>query len=251
MGKNTFDIRYTPIPTIINSAMPMKRIIISLLALFAVTHLSATEVVQTENLTFYYPNFHSIDLALGSMPSSSDSRVTFCCEAAFTGQRLASFAHTNVADAHVSGGTWHKGYNCRANTGAFVWYGDKWAFMNKTTFLNTRPVCKMAFCQYLIILNGKQTPMWERMRKNKTRYRALCEKNGRLCLVESRKVVTLEYFTKCLVENLVTNAIYLDMGAGWNYAWYRDDAGKVKELFPESKQASDYKFRTNWITFYK
>ena len=239
-----------PFRTLICSSMPMKRIIIAMATLLITIPLLATEVIQTEDLTFYYPNFQSIDLTLGAMPTFSDSHVTFCCEAAFTGQRLASFAHTNVADAHVSGGVWHKGYNCRANTGAFVWYGNKWAFMNKSTFLNTRPACRMAFCQYLIILNGKQSPIWERMRKNRTRYRALCEKGGRLCLVESKKVVTLEYFTKCLVESHITNAIYLDMGAGWNYAWYRDDAGKVKEIFPESKQAGDYRYRTNWVTFY-
>ena len=134
----------------------MKRLIFTLPILFSIIHLSATEVVQTSDLTFYYPDFNSIDLTLGSMPTSSDSRVTFCCEAAFTGQRLSTFAHTNVADAHVSSGTWHKGYNCRANTGAFVWYGDKWAFMDKTTFLNTHPTCRMAFCQFLIILNSSR-----------------------------------------------------------------------------------------------
>ena len=94
-------------------------------------------------------------------------------------------------------------------------------------------------------------PMWKMMRNNRTRYRALCEKDGRLCLVESKKVVTLEFFIKCLMESHVTNAIYLDMGAGWNYAWYRDAKGDVHEIFPESKKASDYRYRTNWVTFYR
>ena len=49
----------------------------------------------------------------------------------------------------------------------------------------------------------------------------------------------------------VTHALYLDMGRGWNYAWYREKGGKVKEVFPESKLAPSYKYRTNWITFYK
>ena len=40
-------------------------------------------------------------------------------------------------------------------------------------------------------------------------------------------------------------------GAGWNYAWYRDTKDGLKELFPESKKSSNYKYRTNWITFYK
>ena len=37
---------------------------------------------------------------------------------------------------------------------------------------------------------------------------------------------------------------------GWNYAWYRNKAGEVKEIFPESKLVPNYVFRTNWVTFY-
>ena len=228
-----------------------RRALLVIVVLTTCLCMTGTEVSQTEHLTFYYPQYKSIDLALGKMPGVADIKVDFCCEAAFTGQRLSSFKHSNVADWHVSGGKWYQGYNCRANTGAFVWDGEKWAVMEKKTFLSTKPVCRMAFCQYLLILQGKQTPMWERMRKNKTRYRALCEKDGRLCLVESRKVVTLEFFVKCLMESRIANAIYLDMGAGWNYAWMRDAEGKIQEVFPESKKASDFQYRTNWITFYK
>ena len=32
------------------------------------------------------------------------------------------------------------------------------------------------------------------------------------------------------------------MGRGWNYAWFRDEDGKVKEIFPESKLAPSYKY---------
>lgn len=233
------------------STLRISKVVLMIIALGACLKMSGTEIIQTEHLTFYYPHFTSIDLSLGNMPTPSDSRVDFCCEAAFTGQRLPSFSHSNVADNHVSGGKWHKGYNCRDNTGAFVWYQGKWEFMEKKRFLTEKPNCQMAFCQHLLILNGKQTPMWERMRKNRTRYRALCEKDGRLCLVESRKVITLEFFIRCLMENQITNAIYLDMGAGWNYAWYRDVNGTTCELFPESKNAADYQYRTNWVTFYR
>ena len=231
--------------------MTIKRITLAVATIMMCLQASATEISQTEHLTFYYPNFKSIDLALGKMPDTSDPKVEFCCEAAFTGQLLASFAHSNVADNHVSGGKWYQGYSCRANTGAFIRHPDKWEFMEKKKFLSEKPKCQMAFCQYLLILQGRQTPMWKMMRNNRTRYRALCEKDGRLCLVESKKVVTLEFFIKCLMESHVTNAIYLDMGAGWNYAWYRDAKGEVHEIFPESKKASDYRYRTNWVTFYR
>ena len=253
-----YPITITPKRTTKNKTMNMsekgttiKRIALVVAAIMICLQTTATEINQTEHLTFYYPNFKSMDLSLGKMPDTSDSKVEFCCEAAFTGQLLASFSHTNVADDHVSSGKWYKGYSCRANTGAFVWNTEGWAFMEKKKFLSEKPKCGMAFCQHLLILQGKQMPMWERMRKNKTRYRALCEKDGRLCLVESKKVVTLEFFIKCLMESHVSNAIYLDMGAGWNYAWYRDSMGAPHEIFPESKKASDYRYRTNWVTFYR
>ena len=60
-----------------------------------------------------------------------------------------------------------------------------------------------------------------------------------------------ESFVKSMVDIKVKNALYLDMGSGWNYAWYRDKNGKVKELFPASKLSPAYKYRTNWVTFYK
>ena len=103
----------------------------------------------------------------------------------------------------------------------------------------------------LIIKDGIPRPIGSKMRKNRTVYRALCEKDGRLCIVEGRKVMTYEDFVNHLKEFKVKHALYLDMGSGWNYAWYRDAEGNVKERFPESKKSPNYKYRTNWITFYK
>ena len=221
------------------------------LALFAYVGAHGTEVASTATLNIYYPNYSSVDMAFGKMPDTSNRTVDFCCEAAFTGQLLSTFSHTNIADDHVGGGKVYKGYTCRANTGAFAWGGGKSYFMRKKDYHPQSQHYNMAFCQYLIILNGQRQPMWERMRRNRTRYRALCEIGGRLCFCEAKKVMTLEAFVESLVEAKVTNAIYLDMGAGWNYAWYRDNKDKVVELFPESKQAKDFRYRTNWVVFYK
>lgn len=63
--------------------------------------------------------------------------------------------------------------------------------------------------------------------------------------------MTYESFVKSLNVYKVNHALYLDMGRGWNYAWYRDNDSQVKEIFPESKLAPSYRYRTNWITFYR
>ena len=185
------------------------------------------------------------------MPKAAQKDVVFCCEAAFTGELLDEFKHSNIADNHILSGVMKKGYRCKTNTGGFVWGKGKWKFMRKVDYPTTASGWNMGFCQLLIIKDGVVRPIGAKMKNNRNIYRALCEKNGKLCIVESKKVMTYEFFVKCLSAYKVTHALYLDMGRGWNYAWYRDDKGQMKELFPESKMASSYKFRTNWITFYK
>ena len=212
----------------------------------------AVTVETTENLNVYYPEYSRIDLVCGQMPKAAQKKdVEFCCEAAFTGELLNEFKHSNIADNHICNGVMKKGYRCRTNTGGFVWGKGKWKFMRKADYPTGANGWNMGFCQLLIIHNAQARPIGSKMRKNRTVYRALCEKNGKLCIVESKKVVTYEDFVKYLVAFKVKHALYLDMGGGWNYAWYRDKAGRAKEIFPESKSAPSYKFRTNWITFYK
>ena len=76
--------------------------------------------------------------------------------------------------------------------------------------------------------------------------RALCERNGKLCIIESRQPLLLIDFIKFLGRYGVTQALYLDMGEGWNYSWYRDNQGIVQYIHPKT-----HNYGTNWITFYR
>ena len=196
----------------------------------------AVTVETTVNLNVYYPEYTKIDLICGQMPKAAQKDVEFC---------------SNIADNHICNGEMKKGYRCKANTGGFVWGKGKWKFMRKADYPTEANGWNMGFCQLLIIKDGAVRPIGTKMKNNRTIYRALCEKDGKLCIIESKKVMTYEFFVKCLSAYKVTHAFYLDMGRGWNYAWYRDKDGVVKEVFPESKLAPSYKYRTNWITFYK
>lgn len=219
--------------------------------LLLVLKSNAVIVKTTANLNVYYPEYSKIDLVCGQMPKAAQKDVEFCCEAAFTGELLDEFKHLNIADNHICNGVMKKGYRCKANTGGFVWGKGKWKFMRKKDYPTTAKGWNMGFCQLLIIKDGVVRPIGTKMKNNRNIYRALCEKNGKLCIVESQKVMTYETFVRSLSAFKVTHALYLDMGRGWNYAWYRNGKGQVKEIFPESKMAPSYKFRTNWITFYK
>ncbi len=230
----------------------MKKLLFCLLALLGFTTRAYPVTEEPASvLNVYYPEFSRMDLVCGKMPDTSQKNVEFCCEAAFTGELLDEFKHMNIADNHICKGEMKKGYRCRANTGGFVWGNGKWKFMMKADFPTTAKGWNMGFCQLMVIKDGTARPISSKMRLKKTIYRALCEKDGRLCIIEAKKAMTYESFVKSMVDIKVKNALYLDMGSGWNYAWYRDKNGKVKELFPASKLSPAYKYRTNWVTFYK
>ena len=82
-------------------------------------------IETTNDLTIYYPQYSDIDLACGKMPEKTETNVLFCCEAAFTGELLKEFKHSNIAGHHVSGGKFYRGYKCKPNTGCFVFYQNQ------------------------------------------------------------------------------------------------------------------------------
>lgn len=205
------------------------------------------KLLDTLNLKFIYPNFSRIDLLCGEEPKKSDSSVILFAEAAYTGKCLKNFNHKNIAGDHVSKGVRYKGYPCKRNTGAFIFYKGKWHFRYKSYSKELDAAAQnggAAFAQELLIYSGHIVQS-ARPDNIVNQYRALCEHNHMLCIVKSKDKLTLGEFKENLLQLGVTNAIYLDMGSGWNYAWYRKGE-KIIELHPKT-----HNFCTNWITFYK
>ena len=203
-----------------------------------------------QGLIVYYPQFSRIDLVCEKMPSQQDDSIVFCAEAAFTHELLDEFAHTNIDGDHVSGGMRYKGAACKDNSGAFAWFGDTtWEFVNgeySELLDSVAAAGGMGFGQAIIIHNGESIrPLW---RDGMNQYRALCEKDGRLCIVDSSDKVSYEDFVALLEAFAPTHALYMDMGAGWNHSWWRDAGGKVHEIHPVAEKS---RYCTNWITFYR
>ena len=222
----------------------------------ALNNLSVNVDTTVDGLIVYYPQFNSIDLVCEKMPSMQDTNVVFCAEAAFTHELLDEFAHSNIDGDHVSGGKRYTGAQCKDNSGAFAWYGDMtWEFVNgeyDTMLDSVAAAGGMGFGQAIIIHNGESIrPLWREKyddKGTKAQFRALCEKDGRLCIVDSRDEVSYEKFVALLEAFKPTHALYMDMGAGWNHSWWRDADGKVHEIHPVAEKS---RYCTNWITFYK
>ena len=177
-------------------------------------------IETTNDLIIYYPQFLSIDLACGKMPEKTETNVLFCCEAAFTGELLKEFKHSNIAGHHVSGGKFYRGYKCKPNTGCFVFYQNQWKFLLHTYADELKLAAKnggMGFGQNMIIYDGETQPSFRKL-QSKFEYRALCEYHGKLCVIDSKGVVSYASFIESLEKIGVTYALYLDMGRGWNHS---------------------------------
>lgn len=206
------------------------------------------ERVDTCGLLILRPKFSRVDLVCGTMPSQQDKHVLLCAEACFTGTLSHTFSHRNVAGDHISGGCYHKGFRCKRNTGAFIYANGRWTFHHADYAPQMKSGARpgsAAFAQEMIIHRGKAVST-TRKNTNRNQFRALCQVNGHLCIAESQAITTFGDFKHALLQAGATEALYLDMGPGWNHAWYRPNPHTVTILHPRT-----HPYCTNWITFYR
>ena len=147
------------------------------------------ERVDTNGLIVLFPNYSRIDLVCGVMPQKNDESVILFAEAAYTGECLTDFKHFNIAGDHVSNGVKYQGYKCKRNTGAFAYYEDtgnwRFCYQNYAAELDSAAAHHgAAFTQEMMIHKGEFIPI-KRPDGNVNVFRALCEVDGRLCIIES------------------------------------------------------------------
>ena len=203
--------------------------------------------VDTDSLIALYPDYTRIDLVCGEMPSPTDSSVIVTLAAAYTGECLTIFKHTNIAGDHISGGVKYKGYHCERNTGIFSYYNKKVKICKSDNVAEYSMAVNNGgalFAQELLICQGKILDTY-RKNSNKNCFRALCLHNSKLCIIESKTIISLGEFKNALKSYGVSDAIYTDMGTGWNHAWYRNGE-EIVVMHPKT-----HNYCTNWITFYR
>ena len=206
-----------------------------------------TVVYNTGKVYVIFPEYSQIELACEKRPSKSDEGITWCSGAAFQHDISLGFTHENIDGDHaVNGELYLSPYN-KDSFAAFVFADGRFAF----EFDDPSGAVKKAaeaggsgFMQFGLIRDGKTV-----MNVNRPRarcYRTLAELNGNLCIIDSVNMLHFEEFMEELHRLGVTNALYMDMGAGWNYSWLRDAAGRVITLF-----GLPVPWSHNWIVFRK
>lgn len=204
-----------------------------------------TTIYKTDSLFVFFPKYSHVDLEYGKRPKKSDKTITWCSGAAFQHDIQLGFSDDNIEGYHASKGVYSDSEHVKEEYGAVVFYDGGFKF----EFDNPEGAMKEAaqrggsgFMQYGMLkdnelINGFTMP---RVRS----YRVIAELNGNLCIIDSIEMMHFEDFLHELEKLHVTNALYMDMGAGWNYSWYRNNNGKAISLFGLKVPWSH-----NWVVF--
>ncbi|WP_022762506.1 MULTISPECIES: hypothetical protein [unclassified Butyrivibrio] len=206
-----------------------------------------TLIFKTDKVYVFFPEYTTVDLECGKRPSKSDESITWCCGAAFQHAVQIKFAQDNIEGDHASHGEFYDSPYDRDADGAFTFANGKFGFEfeNKTEAVQEAAKAGgSGFMQLAMIKDKRNVMNFDRPRARC--YRALAELNGNLCVIDSVKMMHFNEFMSELRRLGVTNAVYMDMGAGWNYSWYRSANGKVRTLF-----GLPVPWSHNWIVFRK
>lgn len=204
-------------------------------------------VLETEDLYFFYPDYSDIDFVTGEMPSEEDQSILLFVTAAFQSHHQIGFDHDNIVGMHASKGELWNGRSAEG-VGAFTCVNGEariWGLDEaKEAVKNAAEQGGSGFEQFLILYKGQRDNHNE---IDEFRcYRALALVNGRVCVVDSRTQVHYDEFVQALEDAGIQDALYCDMGSGWNHSWYREQNGQTVDII-----GKPWLFSHSWLVFRK
>lgn len=206
-----------------------------------------TTIYNTGTVYVFFPEYNRVDLVCQKRPSKKDATITWCSGAAFQHEVSLDFTQENVEGDHAVNGELYLSPHNKDAFAAFTFADGKFSF----EFDNPTDAIKRAadlggsgFMQFGLIKDKKEVMNFDRPRARC--YRTMAELNGNLCIIDSVNMLHFDEFMEELHRLGVTNAIYMDMGAGWNYSWYRNAKERVVTLF-----GLPVPWSHNWVVFRK
>lgn len=220
-------------------------------------------VDTTANLITYDITNCRLDLACGQMPDTTQENVILCAAAAFTGKCLDTFEHTNILGQHISQAILYNGYTedkdgipFEQRYALFVWKGidnqgnmlEKGFYQLPNDLLLEQVVEQsgMAFTQHWVIKDAQLfIPVIQPLERVE-HFRSICQKDNRFFVIANIEPITYQQYLDALLAFGVENALYMDMGTGWNHSFYRDADNQLHILHPKT-----HSYPTNWLVVYK
>lgn len=203
-------------------------------------------LLQTDDLYIYYPDYDCLSYVTGERPSRDDESILMCVAGAFQSSYQLGFDEDNIVGWHTSKGGLERGAP-QDGLGAFTYVDGVariWDVGEAEGAVREAAEKGGAGYQSFIVLKGGERGSF---RTHEFRcYRVLAIMDGRACIIDSRTLMHFDDFVQRLREFGVTDAIYSDMGSGWNHSWYRDADGQ-----PQTIIGMPWPFSHNWLTFQK
>ena len=206
-----------------------------------------TTIYNTDKVYIFFPEYSNVELVCKDRPSKSDDSITWCSGAAFQHTVSLDFSQENVEGDHAVNGAYYASPYNKDAFAAFTFADGEFSF----EFDDPEGAIKKAadaggngFMQFGLIKDHEVVMNFDRPRARC--YRTLAELNGNLCIIDSVNMMHFTQFMEELQRLGVTNALYMDMGAGWNYSWYRNAADKDVTLF-----GLPVPWSHNWVVFKK
>ena len=203
-------------------------------------------LLETDDLYIYYADYGDLDYVAGKRPSKEDQTIQMCMAAAFQSTYELGFRHDNIVGWHASDGELERG-KPQDNLGAFTYVDGEARIWNteeaEEAVKEAAARGGMGFQQFIVLCDGERGMH----RSDEFRcYRVLAVMEGKACIIDSRTQVHYDEFIQSL-ENLgVQDALYCDMGSGWNYSWYRGEDAKPVNII-----GIPWPFSHNWLVFRK
>lgn len=218
---------------------------ISALDMQAVEHAENCYVFQTDDLYILFPQYREIKFIYKDCPSMKDPNLTMFVTSAFFHTYELTSRHGNVVGAHASNGVYYEGA-AEKRLSAFTFYDGTPHFTLENPDEAIRTAAEHGgegFEQFMSIWEGEKT---RDILSKRRCYRVMAELNGRICIIESTKIMGYADFIRAVQQAGVKTAIYVDMGAHSSYSKYRRTDGKVINLFGKRGE-----FVHSWVGFYK
>ena len=211
-------------------------------------------IEDTADLILFIPDYKEIKFVAGERPSQDADSVIMMIGGAFTGALLKEFKPSNVCGSYSSSGVFQKNVIGPRVTGTFTFVDGEPHFYytndKRTKEADANTILKDAarrgghgFVQEMLIHDGKIVPH-TRSDKNENIFRAICLLDGKVVVAQSADKQPFGEFIDAMLARGITEAIYTDMGFGWNYGWYRGRDRKVTEIF-----SIPTPYSSNWIVF--
>lgn len=203
-------------------------------------------VCETDDLYIFFPLYHDIRFIAGSRPSKADEENVMVIPTAFHHNAFElGYSVENIEGIFVDEGSLYRGGNL-ASAGAFTYVdgtGEIWSEDEAKEALDVAAKEGGSGYQQFVMLKDGEVIY---MRKGRVCYRTVAIWKDRVCVVATKRKTLYAEFLDMLKDLGIEDAIYCDVGTGWNYSWYRTNDGGTKDLF-----GIPWPFSHAWLVFKK